>query len=163
MASKLKVLAVCDGNAFRSPLFAALLLKALEKRKIFAVEVFSAGLKESLKTNRSCSGACEEALAFAARDELDLTAHCRKHISEISHLETFGMVICMDPRHCGHLQAAEVEQRQIWIANESAGGIEDPHGEGPAEHQRCFDLLQREAVIIADHIEIEHFDHAEEV
>ncbi|MCX6784861.1 MAG: hypothetical protein NTV81_02910 [Candidatus Komeilibacteria bacterium] len=85
-----KILSVCIGNSDRSPAMAAVLRMFLEKAGHDEVVCESAGIGENAA---KVGGASDFAVVAAKRIGLDITGHCKRHITSLS-LQDYDLIIC---------------------------------------------------------------------
>jgi len=140
-----RVLVVCSGNTCRSPMAAALLRRALERRagpegRLLLPEVGSAGTWA-----REGSGASRGALRALRSRGLDLSEHSSRPFAT-GLLERCDLVLGMTREH---LEAARSGLGELPVPLElfdpAGAEVEDPFGGSPADYEACAATLERMA------------------
>ena len=122
----MRIVVVCTGNTCRSPMGAALLRLALDKRGRQDIMIESAGI--------SAFGEPASAGAIAAIAELDaaLAADMTKHMSQTVTPELLGsadVIAVMTSNHAKAVKAMGADEEKIHVLSTArADGIGDPYG-----------------------------------
>ena len=142
MTSNPLVVCVCTGNTCRSPMAAALLRQALDKRGREDILVESAGLAAGF-----ASPASEHAVAVMREIGLDLSGHRSRPLTETLAADAARIVAMTD----GH--AAVLTDRfgvpPVRVIGPGRG-IPDPFGGTPADYRRTRDALAEAMENLAD-------------
>ena len=124
---------VCTGNTCRSPMAAALLRRALDKRGREDILVESAGLAAG-----AAAPASEYALAAAAEIGLDLSGHLSRPFTPALAAGA-ARIVAMTAGHAAVLTGRfAVPPRKVIVPS---GGIPDPFGGTLADYRRTRDTL----------------------
>lgn len=133
-SAHMRVLFVCSGNAFRSPVAEALLRKMRPD-----VEVDSAGLNPVINV-------AESARRYLARENAE---RYLKQVSESlagKNLETYDRVICMEERH----RDAVIDMCPQCDARVVVWSIEDPYFMPHGSSEKIFNQIRRRVEQLAD-------------
>lgn len=135
---------ICTGNICRSPLAAALLVRACERRGLSDVEVTSAGT-----LGESGWASPPDVLEVAARRGIDLSHHRSRALSE-ADLPGAQLVLCAAESHRRQVlveQPASDASRVVLMndALADAAGIDvtDPYDLDPATHELVAAVIER--------------------
>ena len=127
------IVCVCTGNTCRSPMAAALLRRALDKRGREDILVESAGLAAG-----AAAPASEYALAAAAEIGLDLSGHLSRPFTPALAAGA-ARIVAMTAGHAAVLTGRfAVPPRKVIVPT---GGIPDPFGGTLADYRRTRDTL----------------------
>jgi len=130
----MKVLFVCSGNAFRSPLAEALLKKLRPD-----VEVDSAGLNPVLSIS-------ESARRYLAREGAE------KHLKKTSEgldkkaLGTYDLIVAMEPMH----KDAVSKRCPECVGRTVVWNIEDPYFMSPGSAEQIFNQIRHKVKALAE-------------
>ncbi|MES9939890.1 MAG: hypothetical protein ABW105_03755 [Candidatus Thiodiazotropha sp. 6PLUC1] len=143
-----RVLVLCYGNIYRSPLVEYLLRRQLAGEK---VELKSAGFHE--KDGRSC---VEEYLGLLSKRGYDLTAH---RSSRVTHddIEWADVIVIMDRKNWDLMKQMDQSaiQKIIWVGgftNNMSVEVVDPYGLGVEATEKVISQLEIGAGDIANKI-----------
>lgn len=127
------IVCVCTGNTCRSPMAAALLRRALDKRGREDILVESAGLAAG-----ATAPASEYALAAAAEIGLDLSGHLSRPFTPALAAGA-ARIVAMTAGHAAVLTGRfAVPPERVIVPS---GGIPDPFGGTLADYRRTRDTL----------------------
>ncbi|MCS6969421.1 MAG: low molecular weight protein arginine phosphatase [Planctomycetota bacterium] len=141
----IRVLCVCTGNTCRSPMLAALLAAALQRRGIAAL-VESAGV--AAWPGEPASEGAQRALA---RRGLDLSGHRSQPLAGLD-LARYARIYAVSPRHAAFLRAQGVEPARLAVVAAEHGGVPDPYGGDDEAYEEIAALLAAEAEAIAEEL-----------
>ena len=133
MNSRPLVICVCTGNTCRSPMAAALLRRALDKRGREDILVESAGLAAG-----PASPASEHAIAVSAEIGLDLSAHLSRPFTPAMAADAARIVAMTDGHAAVLIGRFAVPPERVIVPS---GGIPDPFGGTLADYRRTRDAL----------------------
>lgn len=134
------ILFVCTGNTCRSPMAAALMRRALDKRGRSDIIVESAGLAASGQS------ASENAVAAMAELSVDISAHRSRPVTP-ELLRQADLIAVMSPSHAMAAVSMGADPSRIRVLD-----IPDPYGGNLALYRRTRDALERAAEALADAI-----------
>lgn len=145
VTSDSRIVVVCFGNIFRSPMAEALLIRALARRGIAAHHVSSAGL--SARTGRA---AHENAIATAQAMGVSLDAH-RARLLTAEIVADSDLIVVMDRMNVAILAERFPESRGRSVllgafdpeASLLGAVIADPHGKPLEDVSACYRRLER--------------------
>ncbi len=143
-----RVLVLCYGNIYRSPLVAHLMN---EKSQLEDLQIRSAGFYD--KPGRSCVEAYQQLLM---RRGYDLSAHRSNRITQ-QDIQWADLIVIMDRKNWDRLceMSAEALAKTVWIGGFSEHGsveVADPYGRDEPETQQVIDQLERHTQEILERI-----------
>ena len=134
---EMTILFVCTGNTCRSPMAAALMRRALDKRGRADIIVESAGFA-------ACSEpASPHAVEAMAEYGIDLSAHRSRRATE-EMLRGAELVAVMSPSHAFAALSLGADPAKIRVLAADEGGVADPYGGDLAVYRCVRDQLERE-------------------
>lgn len=144
------VVCVCTGNTCRSPMAAALLRRALDKRGREDILVESAGLAA-----RAAAPASENAVAALAEIGLDLSGHLARPFTP-DMASAAARIVAMTDGHAALLTGRyAVPPGRVTVP---PGGIPDPFGGTMDDYRRTRDALARAMDALAGALCLEFAD-----
>lgn len=149
---------VCLGNICRSPMAKAILIKKLEEKNIFWVEVDSAGTSDYHIGGKADSRTLES----GKKHGIDLSSHRGKQFNR-DDFDDFDQIYAMDSENYSdiiYLARNEEETKKVkMILNEINPGsnqsVPDPWFGGEKDFEKVFNLLDKACDIIVEKIEFE--------
>lgn len=149
-----RVIMVCFGNIFRSPMAEALLIRELARRGVQAHHVSSAGL--SARTGRA---AHDNAIATAQSMGVSLNAH-RARLLTKEIVADSDLIVVMDRMNVAILaeRFPEARARAVLLGafdpdvSRLGAVISDPYGKPLEDVTACYQRLERSVAALADRL-----------
>jgi protein-tyrosine-phosphatase len=143
-----RVLVLCYGNIYRSPLVAHLMD---EKSQLEDLQIRSAGFYD--KTGRSCVDEYQQLLMHRG---YDLSAHRSSRITQ-QDIQWAELIVIMDRKNWDRLYEmnAQALRKTVWIGGFSEHDsveVADPYGRDERETQQVIDQLERHTQEILERI-----------
>lgn len=148
------ILCVCWGNHDRSPLIAGMLRTKLATRGIHAI-VESCGTTDSPREGEF-AGASSFSIDVLAKRDIDISKHCARRARDID-LTGWHLYAVVSPETRDELAALGIPRENIWVLNESEGGIPNPWQQGYAAYEACAECVRRALEPLVEHV-AHHFD-----
>ncbi|MCW4020617.1 MAG: hypothetical protein NWF14_05250 [Candidatus Bathyarchaeota archaeon] len=130
----MKVLFVCSGNAFRSPVAEALL-----KNLRSDVEVDSAGLNPVIPV-------AESARRYLTREGADRYLKLDSEGLDAKPLSNYDIIVAMEPKH----RAAVLSRCPRCADKTVVWNVEDPYFMAPGSSERIFNQIKRKVEELAE-------------
>jgi len=133
------VLCVSFGNTCRSAMFQMLFCEALQNRKIFDVQVESAGTSKAANLAKPAN---KHSITCMRERGLDLQGHRSRWINELD-LQKYDLVLCMNQVQYNYLKVRGVPVDKILIIDtNNQGEIPYPKQTSLPAHRRCVKVLE---------------------